>query len=46
MNFNGTYELIHGDCTKILPDIRHELFKKQQKYIIVTDPPIQCRIQV
>lgn len=39
MNFNGTYELIHGDCTKILPDIRHELFKKQQKYIIVTDPP-------
>lgn len=39
MNFKGTYELIHGDCTKILPDIRHELFKKQQKYIIVTDPP-------
>lgn len=39
MNFKGTYELIHGDCLKILPDIRHELFKKQQKYIIVTDPP-------
>lgn len=39
MNFKDTYELIHGDCTKILPDIRHELFKKQQKYIIVTDPP-------
>lgn len=39
MNFKSTYELIHGDCTKILPDIRHELFKKQQKYIIVTDPP-------
>lgn len=39
MNFKSTYELIHGDCLKILPDIRHELFKKQQKYIIVTDPP-------
>lgn len=39
MNFKGTHKLIHGDCTKILPDIRHELFKKQQKYIIVTDPP-------
>ena len=39
MNFKSTYELIHGDCLEILPDIRHELFKKQQKYIIVTDPP-------
>ena len=39
MNFKSTHELIHGDCTKILSDIRHELFKKQQKYIIVTDPP-------
>lgn len=39
MNFKDTHELIHGDCTKILPDIRHELFKKQQKYIVVTDPP-------
>lgn len=39
MNFKSTYELIHGDCLKILPDIRHELFKEQQKYIIVTDPP-------
>ena len=39
MNFKGNYELIHGDCLKILPDIRHELFKKQQKHIIVTDPP-------
>lgn len=39
MNFKGTHKLIHGDCMEILPDIRHELFKKQQKYIIVTDPP-------
>lgn len=39
MNFKGTYELLHGDCLDILDDIRHELFKQQQKYIIVTDPP-------
>lgn len=39
MNFKGTYELLHGNCMNMLPDIRHELFKQQQKYIIVTDPP-------
>lgn len=39
MNFKSTYELIHGECLVISSDNRHELFKKQQKYIIVTDPP-------
>ena len=39
MNFKGTYELLHGNCLDMLDDICHELFKKQQKYIIVTDPP-------
>ena len=39
MNFKGTYELLHGNCLDMLDDIRHELFKQQQKYIIVTDPP-------
>lgn len=39
MNFKGTYELLHGNCMDMLDDIRHDLFKQQQKYIIVTDPP-------
>lgn len=39
MNFKNNYKLFCGDCMDILPDIRHELFQQQQKYIIVTDPP-------
>lgn len=39
MNFKGSHKLFCGNCMDILPDIRHELFKEQQKYLIVFDPP-------
>lgn len=39
MNFNNNYVLINDNCMDVLPHIRKELFKGQQKYIIVTDPP-------
>lgn len=39
MNFNNNYVLLNDNCIDVLPHIRKELFKGQQKYIIVTDPP-------
>lgn len=39
MNFNNNYVLVNDNCMDVLPHIRKELFKGQQKYIIVTDPP-------
>lgn len=39
MDFNNNYLLLKDNCMDVLPHIRRELFKEQQEYLIVTDPP-------